>query len=223
MKNVVITGASRGIGLSLSKQYHQQGHQVYATCRQASSDLSALADAGLNIIDGIDVASADAVNVLSQSLSGVNVDLLINNAGVLKNEVLGQLDFDSIQNQIEVNTYGPLRVTEALQNNLSDNAKIAMITSRMGSVADNTSGGRYGYRMSKAALNIAAVSIAHDLSSRGVSIAIIHPGLVGTEMIGGYGDITPDQAAERIIQRIDELNLATSGSFWHSNGEILPW
>ena len=130
---------------------------------------------------------------------------------------------DSIQNQIEVNTYGPLRVTEALQNNLSDNAKIAMITSRMGSVADNTSGGRYGYRMSKAALNIAAVSIAHDLSSRGVSIAIIHPGLVGTEMIGGYGDITPDQAAERIIQRIDELNLTTSGSFWHSNGEILPW
>ena len=116
-----------------------------------------------------------------------------------------------------------MRVTEALRNNLNNNAKIAMITSRMGSVADNTSGGRYGYRMSKAALNIAAVSIAHDLSSRGVSVAIIHPGLVGTDKIGGYGDITPDQAASRIAQRIDELTLETSGTFWHSNGDVLPW
>ena len=220
MKNVVITGASRGIGLSLSKQYQQQGCTVYGVCRQASDELKA---SGVNIIDGIDVANASAINTLAQRLSGVEVDLLVNNAGVLKNEVLGDLDFDSIQAQIEVNTYGRLRVTEALQNNLSNNAKTAMITSRMGSVADNTSGGRYGYRMSKAALNIAAVSIAHDLSSRGISVAIIHPGLVGTDMIGGYGDITPDQAASRITQRIDELTLETSGTFWHSNGDVLPW
>jgi len=98
-----------------------------------------------------------------------------------------------------------------------------MITSRMGSVADNSSGGRYGYRMSKAALNIAAVSIAHDLHPKGVSVAIIHPGLVGTQMIGGFGDITPDQAASRIRQRIEELSLETSGTFWHSNGDVLPW
>ena len=156
MKNVVITGASRGIGLSLSKQYQQQGCTVYGVCRQASDELKA---SGVNIIDGIDVANASAVNTLAQSLFGIEVDLLINNAGVLKNEVLGDLDFDSIQAQIEVNTYGPLRVTEALQNNLSNNAKIAMITSRMGSVADNTSGGRYGYRMSKAALNLSLIHI----------------------------------------------------------------
>jgi len=220
MKNVVITGASRGIGLSLSKQYQQQGFQVYGVCRTASEELKA---SGAHIIEGIDVSKAHAVKELSASLSGTEIDVLINNAGVLKNEVLGQIDFDSIQSQIEVNTYGPLRVTEALRNNLSSNAKVAMITSRMGSVADNTSGGRYGYRMSKAALNIAAVSIAHDLSSQGVSVAIIHPGLVGTDMIGGYGDITPDQAAERIGQRIDALNLENSGSFWHSNGDLLPW
>jgi len=220
MKNVVITGASRGIGLSLSKQYQQQGYQVYATCRRSSSELE---NAGVNIIEGIDVADSNAIEKLAQTLSGVKVDLLINNAGVLKNEVLGQIDFDSIQAQIEVNAYGPLRVTEALQNNLSDNAKIAMITSRMGSISDNTSGGRYGYRMSKAALNIASVSIAHDLSSRGIIVGIFHPGLVGTDMIGGYGDITPDQAASRIAQRINDLTPSNSGGFWHSNGEKLPW
>ena len=220
MKNVVITGASRGIGLSLSKQYQQQGYQVYATCRHSSSELENL---GVNIIEGIDVASAEAVKNLAQALSDTKIDLLINNAGVLKNEVLARIDFDSIQAQIEVNAYGPLRVTEALQNNLSHNAKVAMITSRMGSIADNTSGGRYGYRMSKAALNIASVSIAHDLAHKGIAVGIFHPGLVGTEMIGGYGDITPDQAASRISERIDDLTLSNSGGFWHSNGEQLPW
>ena len=100
---------------------------------------------------------------------------------------------------------------------------MAFITSRMGSVTDNSSGGRYGYRMSKAALNIAAVSMAHDLKPKGVAVAILHPGLVGTDMIGGVGDITPDQAADRLSQRIDQLNLSNTGTFWHSNGEILPW
>ena len=220
MKNIVITGASRGIGLSLSKHYKQKGHKVHSVCRQASAELDAL---GVHIIDGIDVADAVAVKKLAKALANVEIDLLINNAGLWKDEVLGSIDFDSIQAQMEVNAYGSLRVSEALQNNFTDNAKIAMITSRMGSITDNTSGGRYGYRMSKAALNIAAVSLGHDLSSRGVAVAIIHPGLVGTQMVGGVGDITPDQAATRIVQRIDDLTLETSGSFWHSNGERLPW
>jgi len=220
MKNIVITGASRGIGLSLSKQFQQQGCQVYSLCRTASVELE---EAGVNIIEGVDVADETAVNQLTQQLSGLEIDLLINNAGVLKNEVLGQIDFDSIQAQIEVNAYGPLRITQALLNNLNDGAKVAMITSRMGSIADNTSGGRYGYRMSKAALNIASVSIAHDVMHRGIAVGIFHPGLVGTEMIGGYGDITPDQAATRLRQRIEELSLTNSGTFWHSNGDVLPW
>jgi len=220
MKKIVITGASRGIGLSLSKHYKQQGHKVYSVCRQVSAELDAL---GVHIIDDIDVADAVAVKKLAKALANVEIDLLINNAGLWKDEVLGSIDFDSIQAQMEVNAYGPLRVSEALQNNFTDNAKIVMITSRMGSITDNTSGGRYGYRMSKAALNIAAVSLGHDLSSRGVAVAIIHPGLVGTQMVGGIGDITPDQAAARIVQRIDDLTLETSGSFWHSNGERLPW
>ena len=220
MKNIIITGASSGIGLSLCKHYQQQGWQVYGACRQASTELAGL---NISVIENVDISKQEGIEALSSSLSNINIDLLINNAGVLKDEVLGRINFDSIQSQMEVNAYGPLRVTEALQGNFSQNAKVAMITSRMGSIADNTSGGRYGYRMSKAALNIASVSIAHDLKHKGVAVGIIHPGLVGTRMIGGYGDITPDQAASRIAQRIDELNLNNSGTFWHSNGETLPW
>lgn len=219
-KNAVITGANRGIGLSLARLYQQQGWQVYGVCRHSSAELEAT---GAHIINGVEVSDDETIKSLAKQLDGIKIDLLINNAGILKNEVLGQIDYSSIQTQFEINALGPLKITEALQGNFSPNAKLAMITSRMGSIADNTSGGRYGYRMSKAALNIAAVSLAHDLRAKGVAVAIIHPGLVGTDMIGGYGDITPDEAAARIAQRINELTLETSGSFWHSNGERLPW
>lgn len=217
---VVITGASRGIGLSFCRLYQARGYKVYALCRNASSELNAL---GVNVVDNVDVSKAAGISHMLGALEGIAIDLLINNAGILRNEVLGCIDQDSIREQFEVNALAPLMVTEALVEQLSSNAKIALITSRMGSVADNGSGGRYGYRMSKAALNIAGVSLARDLEPRGVAVAILHPGLVGTEMIGGYGDITPDQAAERLAQRIEELNLINSGTFWHSNGEILPW
>lgn len=217
---VVITGASRGIGLSFCRLYQALGYSVYALCRNESSELSAL---GVNVIDGVDVSTPAGIQRMVSQLKGVTIDILINNAGVLRNEVLGSIDQESIREQFEVNALAPLMVTEALIEQLSGSAKIVLITSRMGSVADNGSGGRYGYRMSKAALNIAGVSLARDLEPRGVSVAILHPGLVGTEMIGGYGDITPDQAAERLAQRIEELNATNSGTFWHSNGEVLPW
>ncbi len=219
-KVVVITGASRGIGLSFSKRYKAQGFTVYALCRKATVELESL---HVNIIDGVDVATDEGIGKMVAALKGVPIDLLINNAGILANESLGSIDKNSIRQQFEVNALAPLVVTEALMGQFCAHAKLAIITSRMGSVADNTSGGRYGYRMSKAALNIASVSLAQDLKSIGVAVAILHPGLVGTEMIGGYGDITPDQAAERLVQRIEELTLATSGTFWHSNGEVLPW
>lgn len=216
----VITGANRGIGLSLTKQYLADGWQVYAVCRNNSPDLSA---SGADVIEGIDVSGHNSISLLQNALADVSIDLLINNAGLLQNEILGNIDYSSIEKQIAVNALGPLRITEALSRNILPNGKIAMITSRMGSIADNTSGGRYGYRMSKAALNIASASLAQDLKPRGIALAIIHPGLVGTDMIGGVGDITPDQAAKRIKLRIKELNIESSGSFWHSNGEILPW
>jgi len=219
-KVVVVTGANRGIGLSFCRYYQDLGFTVYAVCRQASEKLTLL---GVNIISGIDVSDASAIDELRSSLQGVEIDLLINNAGILRDEQLGSLDFDTIQQQFEVNALAPLRVTEALVGNMSGATKVALVTSRMGSLADNTSGGRYGYRMSKAALNMAGVSLACDLKARGIAVAILHPGLVGTEMIGGHGDITPDAAAECLAARIESLNLENTGTFWHSNGEQLPW
>ncbi|MBJ7549820.1 SDR family oxidoreductase [Marinomonas ostreistagni] len=219
-KTVVITGASRGIGLSFAKLYQAKGYYVYAVCRSASTELATL---GVNVIEQVDVTKDEDISKLASALEKVSIDLLINNAGILSDEQLGSIDKDSIRRQFETNALAPLAVTEALMNNFSENAKLALITSRMGSVEDNTSGGRYGYRMSKAALNIAGMSLSHDLKPRGVAVAILHPGLVGTEMIGGYGDITPEQAAERLAQRIEDLNLENSGTFWHSNGQVLPW
>lgn len=218
--NVVITGASRGIGLSFARHYQARGYRVYAVCRQASSELTAL---GVTIIDGVDVSKDSGITRLKQALANVSIDVLINNAGVLTNEVLGSIDKNAIRRQFEVNALAPLAVTEALMEQFNTNAKLALITSRMGSIADNSSGGRYGYRMSKAALNSAGVSLAHDLKPHGVAVTILHPGLVGTDMIKGQGDLTPDQAAERLAQRIEELTLENSGTFWHSNGDVLPW
>ena len=219
-ETVVITGANRGIGLSLCRYYQQQGKQVYGICRQPSPALESLQ---VTIIGNTDVSQAEDIEWLGDALKGVEIDILINNAGILQDEILGNLDFSSIQKQFEVNSLGPLRVTETLLKNLHRGSKIAFITSRMGSITDNTSGGRYGYRMSKCALNIAAVSVAHDLKSKGISVGILHPGLVGTDMIGGQGNLTPDQAASLLGERIDALTPETSGTFWHSSGEVLPW
>jgi len=219
-KVVVITGASRGIGLSFAKLYQEKGYYVYTVCRSASTELAAL---GVNVIEQVDVTKDEDISKLASALENVSIDLLINNAGILRDEQLGSIDKDSIRRQFETNALAPLAVTEALMHNFSEQAKLALITSRMGSVEDNTSGGRYGYRMSKSALNIAGMSLSHDLKPRGVAVAILHPGLVGTEMIGGYGDITPDQAVERLAERIEALNLENTGTFWHSNGQVLPW
>lgn len=219
-KSVVITGANRGIGLSFCRLYKARGYDVYAACRTANPELESL---GVNVVDGVDVSEEEGIARLVRALKDLSIDLLINNAGILHYDVLRSLDKDSIRQQFEVNALAPLVVTEALMGQFTATAKVALITSRMGSVADNTSGSRYGYRMSKAALNIAGVSLAHDLKPKGIAVAILHPGLVGTDMIGGHGDITPDEAAERLAQRIDGLTLNNSGTFWHSNGEVLPW
>lgn len=220
MSTVVITGTNRGIGLSFVKRYLSRGDTVYALCREPSP---ALSDSGATVVSGIDVSSEDVAQKIRTALTGVSVDILINNAGIFENENLGDIEYGAIHRQFEVNAVAPLRVAEALLPQLSNTAKIAMITSRMGSIADNGSGAYYGYRMSKAALNAASKSLANDVKDKGVSVAILHPGYVATDMVNNSGDISPDTAAERLVQRIDELNLENTGSFWHSNGEILPW
>ncbi|WP_404391939.1 SDR family oxidoreductase [Pseudoalteromonas phenolica] len=219
-KHVVITGANRGIGLEFAKQYLAQGFEVTAVVRKPSTELEELS---VNIIEGIDVSQGDDVARLASALSGKSIDVLINNAGIFQNESLANMDFDAINAQLQINAVAPVRVTHALQANLNSGSKVAMITSRMGSIADNGSGAYIGYRMSKAALNAAGVSLAHELKPKGVAVALLHPGFVQTQMVNFAGDISPQVAAERLIQRIEELNLDNTGSFWHSNGDILPW
>jgi NAD(P)-dependent dehydrogenase (short-subunit alcohol dehydrogenase family) len=197
-----------------------RGVDVIAACRETSPELSEL---DVRVEDGVDVTSDEAVAGLAQRLEGIPIDLLINNAGILTKETLDDLDFDRVRRQLEVNSLGPLRVTHALLPNLRRGSKVAIITSRMGSIGDNTSGSRYGYRMSKAAVNMAGVSLAHDLRPQGIAVAILHPGFVRTDMTGGSGYVDPDEAAAGLLARIDELTLERSGGFWHANGERLPW
>lgn len=217
---VLITGTTRGIGLALCRAYAARGDEVIATCRVASDALRAL---GVEVVAGVDVAAPDAGARLRQALGERPLDLLINNAGVFGESTLGRIDFDDVARQWQVNAIAPLRVTEALLPSLAAGAKVAMITSRMGSMSDNSSGGYYAYRMSKAALNAAGVSLARDLKPRGIAVALLHPGFVQTQMVGFAGDISPQEAAQRLVARIDALTLDTSGSFWHSSGDSLPW
>lgn len=220
MATVVVTGASRGIGLALCRVYQSRGDAVVAVCRAASDELESL---GVEVLEGLDVTAADAGARLAVALEGRRVDVLINNAGVFGNNTLGEIDFDDVLRQYMVNAVAPLRITEALLPVLGQGSKVAMITSRMGSITDNGSGAYYAYRMSKAALNAAGVSLARDLAPRGIAVALLHPGFVQTRMVGFAGDITPQQSAEGLVARIDELDLATSGCFRHSNGQNLPW
>ncbi|MAD53945.1 MULTISPECIES: SDR family oxidoreductase [unclassified Idiomarina] len=220
MSNVIITGANRGIGFELAKQYSEAGYSVTAVCRNNSKQLIEL---DVDIIEGIDVTKTSDLMRMKESLGGTRVDILINNAGLLNHDELGELDSRMLRAQYEVNAIAPLRVTETLLGNLEGGSKVALITSRMGSIDDNGSGSRYGYRMSKAALNAAGKSLAIDLKDKAIAVVLLHPGYVQTEMVGGRGDISPATAAERLMQRIDELTIETSGSFFHSNGEELPW
>jgi NAD(P)-dependent dehydrogenase (short-subunit alcohol dehydrogenase family) len=217
---VLITGANRGVGLALARHYYAAGWAVIGVCRSASYELAEVAE---RVIEGIDVTRAEDVARLADGLVGQRLDLLINNAGLLRDESLGELDFDSIREQMEVNAYAPLRVVEALLDNLGEGSKIANISSRMGSIADNDSGGRYGYRASKAALNAFGKSLAVDLAPRGIAVIQLHPGYVQTRMVNFGGLISPEEAAAGIAERIEALTLATTGTFWHSNGEPLPW
>lgn len=217
---VIITGANRGVGLALAAHYYDADWQVVGVCRQSSEELERVAN---QVIEGIDVTQPEDIARLVKALNGQTIALLINNAGLLRDESLGNIDFDSIREQMEINAYAPLRVAEALLPNLGKGSKIANITSRMGSIADNDSGGRYGYRASKAALNAFGKSLAVDLKPKGIAVAQLHPGYVQTRMVNFGGLISPQEAALGIAARIEALTLDNSGGFWHSNGDSLSW
>lgn len=219
MTNILVTGCNRGIGLQLAKQLKERGANVIGVCRKPSTELGEL---GVNIIADIDVAEAEDVSRLCTEIGDTPIDVLINNAGILRNDRFGELDYDEMMLQFRVNTLGPLRVTEALASNLHNGSKVAIVTSRVGSIEDNSSGGAWGYRVSKAAVNMVGTNLMHQLKPRGIAVVLLHPGLVATEMTGGHG-IEASAAAAGLIDRIDSLDIETSGSFWHAEGYQLPW
>lgn len=220
MATVVIVGSNRGIGLALVKAYVAKGFPVIGTCRTASPELEAT---GATVLEGIDMTSDESALRLQSALVGKDVSLAVINAGILSIERIDAMDLSTIEHQLQVNSIGPLRMALALLPSLQSGSKLGFITSRMGSMTDNTSGSAYGYRMSKAALNMAGVSLSLDVADLGVAVALIHPGYVRTDMTGGNGLISTTESAEGIVARMNELRMETSGSFWHAQGEPLPW
>jgi len=222
-KTALVTGSNRGIGLQFCSQLIQRGFDVIATCRKASKELEAL---GVEIIENVEVSDIQSLANLVATLGDRRIDWLINNAGIADGIAMDDLDDESVESCIrmfKVNSLGPLLTTQALVHNLGEGSKVGIITSRMGSVADNDSGGSYGYRMSKSAVNAAGKSLSIDLKPRGIAVGILHPGWVRTDMTSHNGLIDTDESASGLIARMDELNLDNTGTFWHTNGDLLPW
>ncbi len=229
MSVVLVTGADRGIGNALCRACHARGDTTVAACLEESDELRAL---GVRVEPGVDVTSDDAVRSLARRLAdtGTDLDLLINNAGIAEQDTLGALDYDAIRRQLEVNALGPLRVTEALLERLKPGSTVAFVTSRIGSLGDNRSGGLYGYRISKCAANMVAVNLAHDLAKKGIAALVLHPGMVATGMTFAderHQAQPTEEAAAALIERIDQVEPAEPGTqpaFWHApERTIIPW
>jgi NAD(P)-dependent dehydrogenase (short-subunit alcohol dehydrogenase family) len=221
MPTFLVTGSNRGIGLEYCRQLQARGDQVIAVCRTPSPELE---DLGVRIEAGIELTAEADLDALVERLAGLPLDRLILNAGILEGNRLENLDSDSLKRQFELNALAPLLLVATMLPNLQPGSKLALMTSRMGSIDDNSSGSSYGYRMSKVALNMAGRSLAIDLRPRGIAVALLHPGLVRTRMVNfNPQGISPEEAVRGLLARIDALSLETSGGFWHANGEVLPW
>lgn len=227
----VITGANRGIGLAFCKQYLKKGYQVYACCRQPESaqELLTLKHHHRDLLHTmpLDVTNEAMRVSLSHSIGDQPVDILINNAGIYGPVALSFTDVsekDWLEN-FRVNTIAPLLLTQCLINNIlaSQEKKIILMTSKMGSIGDNSSGAGYIYRSSKAALNAVGKSLAHDLSEKGVSVALVHPGWVKTDMGGDNAMITPEESVKGVIRYIETLNKNSSGQFINYDSSPIPW
>lgn len=220
MTSILVIGSNRGIGLEITRQLVARGDDVIGACRKPSPELEAL---DVRVEPEVDISSRDSLDRLAKKLGPASLDGIFVVAGILEQTPWDDLNTDSIRRQFEVNAVGPLVAVHSLQECIKNGGKVALLTSRVGSIADNGSGGNYGYRMSKAALNMAGSCLAHELRDREIAVCLLHPGYVRTEMTGGSGHISPDESASGLITRYDELKLAESGSFLHQNGERLPW
>jgi NAD(P)-dependent dehydrogenase (short-subunit alcohol dehydrogenase family) len=221
---IALTGANRGIGLELARLLRERGDAVIALCRDGEPRLEEI---GAEVIEGVEVTSRAALAEAAGRLGERQIHVLVNVAGILEHDAFDRLDdaetLERMRQQFEVNALAPLQVTRAFADQLAPRAKVALITSRMGSIGDNDSGNAYGYRMSKAALNAGGKSLALDLAARSVDVGIFHPGFVRTAMTDYNGNVEASEAAAMLLERIDELNRDNAGRFLHANGEELPW
>lgn len=223
MPTVLITGTNRGIGLELTRQYAAEGWRVHACARDLAKAAALKEVRGDITLHELDVADETEIAALVRALQGQPIDLLINNAGVGGNDEA--TDPDPWLEVFRVNSIAPVRVLEALLPNLqrSKDPRVLNLTSLMGSIADNSSGGSYAYRSSKAALNAAMKSLAIDLKPRGITIAVMHPGWVKTDMGGPGAPVTPKASAEGLRRVIAALKPSDSGAFLNYDGAKLPW
>jgi NAD(P)-dependent dehydrogenase (short-subunit alcohol dehydrogenase family) len=231
MKSVLITGANRGIGLEHARRYAERGARVWATARAPAEahDLNAIASAHKDRFEVLayDAADSDAPGALKRRLGDAPLDLMFANAGAMgaRRQSFGDVDADAVLDLIRVNALAPLKLAEALADNVaaSDRRLMAFQTSLMGSIADNGSGGAYAYRLSKAALNMVGKGVANDLRGRGVTAVLMHPGWVRTRMGGPSGKISVEQCVEGQQAILDRLTPADSGKFVNYDGRELPW
>jgi NAD(P)-dependent dehydrogenase (short-subunit alcohol dehydrogenase family) len=231
MPSALITGANRGLGLEFARQYLADGWQVYATCRHpgSASELRHLAEASdykLRIM-ALDVTDSASVKAAAAELDGQAIDLLLNNAGVggARDQTIGNIDYKAWAKVLDVNTMGPMRVSEAFVDHVarSERKLIVTLTSGMGSIADNTSGGAFAYRSSKAAVNMVVRSLAMDLAPRGITCVVVNPGWVRTDMGGSHATLTPAESVKRLRDLIETLGPAQSGKFYNHDGREYPW
>ncbi len=230
MPTLLITGANRGIGLELCKQYLDQGWEVHACCRkpEKASQLNKLANKNKQLhVHELEVTNEKQMDALKKTLKDKPIDILLNNAGVhaLGASQFGKTDNKAWEEAVAVNLLAPMKMMEHFVNNvaISDKKIIASISSKMGSIEDNSSGGSYAYRATKAALNAVMVSAAHDLRHLGIIALILHPGWVRTDMGGPNGEISVKESARNLRKILDECTLEDSGKFFDIDGAIIPW
>jgi NAD(P)-dependent dehydrogenase (short-subunit alcohol dehydrogenase family) len=231
MSTALITGANRGLGLEFARQYAAEGWRVLAACRDPSQaqELEELAKtaAGRLTTLALDVASADSVAHAAQQLQDEPIDVLINCAGVMgaEHQTLGRIDYEDWLQVLEVNTLGPLRVIEAFAGHIERGTRklIVTLTSGMGSIADNNSGGWIAYRSSKAALNMAVKCAAINLAPRHIACVLITPGWVRTDMGGPHATLTPEQSVAAMRRVFGSIRQADTGRFFNYDGRTYPW
>ena len=229
MPTVMITGASRGLGLEFARQYAADGWRVYACCRTPAkaTDLNKLADAsgGKVSVHALDVDDSASVGAAAKDLDGVKIDVLINNAGVypVRDKGLGDIDYAKWMDALQTNVLGPMRVAEAFVGQLAGQKKLITISSRMGSIGENAAPDGIVYRSSKAAVNMAMKGVANGLKDQGVCVAVFHPGWVKTDMGGPNAALEITDSVKQMRAAIDKLSAADNGSFVNYDGSKIAW